>query len=429
MYACKMLTARWLPGRLLVLFHVVAAASSSTCSAKLNRAQSSSLIQKHDTDQAQSSKIAKEEHGLSHGLDATTTPFLLLRPSLQSGQPDKVAFAISVKNWYGIDFPGGTFDVDAVIMLQWFDARAVQLLPANSISTSLATEAARKQMWLPDIAFTNAAHNGYDMISSSVLIASNGTITKVERASVTLKQGYQTTDFPFDSQDVSMMLASTTYMRDELELVPVTDDSMWGAKQDLFDNSVWDFVNASLKAIVDDDNMLRKSRGVLTLRVRRDHTAYMSSIFIPSVVLLIMTWTSSWLPLGPPFAMPRIAMNAFGLLCQVSVSAMANGLVPATGRSAWLSSYLELCIELQFSVMLLSVMIISISQMEDGSTKAGRLNEVITKTFPVTTVINILCLDVGGKNMSRCVAALTMVGYFAYLKWGLDVGSPKSTAI
>jgi len=409
---------------------VVVAASSSTCSAKLNTAQCSSLIQKHDTDQAQSSKITKEEHGLSHGLDATdANPSLLLRPSLHSGQPDKVTFAISVKNWYGIDFPGGTCDVDAVITLRWFDPRAAELLPANSSSTSLAVEAARKQMWLPDIAFTNADHNGYDMISSAVLIASNGTITKVERASVTLKQGYQTTDFPFDSQDVSMMLASTTYMRDELELVPVTDDSMWGAKQDLFDNSVWDFVNASLKAIVDDDNMLRKSRGVLTLRVSRRQSTYMSSIFIPSVVLLIMTWTSSWLPLGPPFAMPRIAMNAFGLLCQVSVSAEANGLVPATGNSSWMSSYLELCIELQFTVMLLSVMTISIAQMEDGSTKAGRLNEVITKTFPVTTVINILCLDVGGKNMSRCVAALTMVGYFAYLKWGLDVGSPKSTAI
>lgn len=425
MSTCKMFTARWLPS-LLVLFHVVAAASASTCSAEVDTAKSSSLIQKKDTDQTKSSKIAEEEHGLSHALDAANAiPSLLLRPSLQSGQPDKVTFAIAVKKWYGVDFAGGTFDVDAVITLQWFDARAAQLLPANTTSTSLATETARKQIWLPDIAFTNAAHKGYDIISSSVLIASNGTISKVERAYVTLKQGYQTADFPFDSQDISMMLASTTYMRDELELVPVTDDSMWGAKEKMFDNSVWNLVNASLKAIIDDDNMLRKSRGVLTLRVQREPTTYMSSIFIPSVVLLVMTWSSSWLPLGPPFAMPRIAMNAFGLLCQVSVSAMANGLVPATGKTPWLSSYLELCIELQFSVMLLSVMIISISQMEGGSDKAGHLNEVITKTFPITTAINMLCLDAAGKEMSRCVAALTLVGYIAYLEMGLGVGKPK----
>eukprot|EP00930_Biecheleria_cincta_P064279 TRINITY_DN4983_c0_g1_i1.p1 TRINITY_DN4983_c0_g1~~TRINITY_DN4983_c0_g1_i1.p1 ORF type:complete len:462 (-),score=59.13 TRINITY_DN4983_c0_g1_i1:263-1648(-) len=444
--------------RILTLFPTLAVASSAACDSKPNIAKSpilmQSLLNSRSTDRtatgtflvkqesakglplvrdmfneawsqfgeprAYSSKdtaandIAAETASQHSAVNAE--PPRTMRPSLQRGQPDFVNFSISVKKWYGIDFAQSAFDVDAVVTLQWFDLRAAQLLPPNSTSTSLSTERARAQIWLPDIVFTNAAHKGYDTISSSVRIEANGTVTKVERSYLTLKQPYQTGEFPFDSQDVSIMLASSTYMNDELQLVPVTERLKWGTQRDLFNNSVWSFVNASLTSFNDDDGMLKKSRGVLTLRLQRSPSQYMSSIFIPSVVLLVMTWTAFWLPLGPPFAMPRIAVNAFGLLCQVSVSTAANGLVPATGKTSLMIEYIELCIELQFMATLINVIILGMEQRKGGSALAAYCNDVMIKVFPFSIVLN-LCVLMAGKTASRCTVAATMIGYVSWLTW------------
>jgi len=440
--------------RILTVFPALAVSSSAACSSETNSAKSSSLLQnllnsrishraateKHLADQESAKVIPSmrdmynrafgghNSNSSNHTASSDTTfqlsdkdavPPKSMRPSLHLGRPDIVNFSISVKTWYGIEFAQSTFDVDAVLTLQWFDLRATELLPPNSTSTSLSTEDARAQIWMPDIVFTNAAHDGYDTMSSSVRIAANGTITKVERSYLTLKQSYQTGDFPFDSQEVSIMLTSSTYMRDELQLVPITERSKWGAHSDIFDNSVWSLVNASLTSFNEDDGMLQKSRGALTLRVQRSSSQYMSSVFIPSVVLLVMTWTAFWLPLGPPFAMPRIAVNAFGLLCQVSVSTAANGLVPATGNTSWLTEYLELCIELQFVATLITVTIIGMEQRKSGHAIAEKLNHTMISAFPFTTLLN-LCVLMAGKTASRCGVLATMIGYVSWLTWKYD---------
>jgi hypothetical protein len=338
-----------------------------------------------------------------------------IRPGIQSGVADVVKFGIRLKSWFGIDLAAGTSTIDAVITLRWDDARAPKLLPPNVSSLTLSSEDAKTKMWLPSIAVTNRAHDGDDLISSSVQITKGGQVTKIDRLLLTLIQGFDTKAFPFDTQNVTIKVASTKYMLDELQLQPLQNASEQGASTEIFSNSVWSFQGAEMQSSVEEDGTLKKSRGFLILKVKRSPSQYLSSIFIPSVVLLFMTWSALWLPLGGPYTMPRVALNAFALLCQMSLDQTANRMVPATGKLSWMVEYIELCFRLQFALMVINVLIISIDYTKGGKELALSLNTGISRAYLVACAINIGVLYfVNSDYVHQALIIITIVGLLSY---------------
>jgi hypothetical protein len=250
-----------------------------------------------------------------------------------------------------------------------------------------------------------------------VLVEKNGTITKVQRALLTLKQGYQTAEFPFDTQEVTIKVASAVYMKDELKLVPTDDASLWGCSSDLFGNTPWNVVSTSLTTLNEDDGLLQKSRGVLTITVSREASQYTSTIFIPTMVLLCMTWCSLWLPLAAPYVMPRVAVSVISILCMMSVMNKANAMIPATGATTWMVTYLETCVLLQFVVLVLNALILSIEHRKEkgGLSVADGLDNELIVAFPILTALVLLFVCIGFFLVARLSIGLFMIGFIAYM--------------
>lgn len=363
---------------------------------------------------------SKSLEGVQYLSRASASP-LSVRPGFAMKKPDLVEFGILVKKWYGIIEKEGIVNVDAVVTLHWSDSRVTKLIPAKASSVRISEESAKDKMWLPDVTVTNIAHGGNDLISSSVKVNSSGSVTKVDRVLLTLKQSIDTHDFPFDAQEVNIKIGSATYMLDEVRLVPIKAKSQWGVESNtsIFDHSAWNFVTQSLTAVTEVDGELEKSRGVLTVIVKRSFSQFVSSVFMPSAVFLVMTWSAFWLPLAGPFAMPRIALNAFALLCQVSVSQLADRQIPTTGGRAWMTEYLALCVQLQFTLALLNVIILRINHRESAQTLAGQLNWWMLVMYPLSTAFNICILGFGYVYASRACLAITLTAYVAgaYFKY------------
>lgn len=360
--------------------------------------------------------------GAQSALSLTSELPLLDRPGFEGNKLDLIEFGILLKDWYGISENEGEVTVDAVVTLYWSDPRATKLIPSSAKATSvtISGDSAKGKMWLPNVLVTNIAHGGRDLISSSVKITSSGSITMVDRVLLTLKQTMETENFPFDAQEVNIKIASATYMRDEVELVPIKDKSEWGVPSDtdIFSNSMWYFVKDSLTAIVEIDGELAKSRGVLSIMVHRCLSEFVNAVFMPSVVLLCMTWSAFWLPLAGPYVMPRVALNAFALLCQLSVSQVVDSKIPHTGGRTWMTEYLGLCILLQFTLALLNVIILAIEHTgtgDGGHNLAVQLNYQMIKSYPISTTLNISILAAGYLTASRACLAVTLIGYMAYL--------------
>jgi hypothetical protein len=357
--------------------------------------------------------LGSESSQLSEALEGP----LLTRPGLQGGTTDKVTFGVILKQWHGIDFSQGTAGMDVVMTLQWKDPRAAAVLPDGAAKMRLPTETAMKTIWMPDMVISNRAYKGkIQYISSSVLVESNGQVTKVERDSVQLKEAFKIHNFPFDTQVVDLDLVSATYMDHEVELVPTSDQSLWGVStKKIFENSAWSYEKSNITAFFDSDGLLKKSRGRTTFTVTRKPSQFIMTIGLPSVVLLFMTWTAFWLPLHGPYVMPRVAINAFGLLCQLNVSNTAAKTVPMNGKDSIMTEYLSLCIQLQFTVMMLNVLLLALENCKYGVRFNGDVNNMVTMTFPITTFVNIVVLWCGRFVLSNALCYLTMIAYFVHL--------------
>jgi len=340
-----------------------------------------------------------------------------IRPNLKNGTREIVEFGIMVKNWFGIDFAGGTFTVDIVITARWQDDRAKKLIPSGASSVRLAIKDAQSSLWLPDIQVTNHIQKGIEVISSSVLVEKSGALSKVQRELVTLKAGYITTDFPFDTQLLNINIASTVYMRDEVVLKATKDPALWSSNTtELFSNSPWNVLNMSLMSVIDDTNggLLKKSRGVLAITVKRSASQYFSSIFVPSFVLLMMTWSSLWLPVAAPYVMPRVAVSVISVLCMMSLASNANNMIPATGKMTWMGQYLEILIELQFCNMVFNALILSLEHKgQDRSELANAIDEELIFAYPTFAGMVIGCVYLGYFAIGRGMIGLALFMYLA----------------
>lgn len=339
-----------------------------------------------------------------------------VRPHFDAQVPDVVQFGVLLKNWHSIELADQTCDLDVVITLRWPDPRTKQLIPEGQEHLRMSTEDAHRLMWLPDIAVTNAEEGENNIISSSVGIGATGDVEQVQRLYVRVKEAFTTKEFPFDTQDLSVILGSLTHMSGQLVLEPIDDSSLWGAAPEQFDSSIWYLLNSSQTIYEDIDGSLRKSRGRFSMTVKRGHGQFRSSIFIPSIIFLVMTWSALWLPLGGPYNMPRVSINATALLCQVFISQKADNMIPATGESSWMTMYLELCVELQFLVMLINMILTRIdNKTSEAHGLAGQLNSELSLTFPITTSINIFILWKGYYSLSRPLLGLVYLIYLSYL--------------
>jgi hypothetical protein len=311
-----------------------------------------------------------------------------LRPNCATQAVDTVEYGIFLKAFHGVDMPHNSFTVDAITTLRWSDQRNIALLPENARSRRLSSEQAAAIMWLPDVMATNRVSGGIELISSSVFVAEDGSATKTERSLLTLYDSFDTENFPLDTQNLEVHLASTTYMLDEVQLVPTQDSSLWGTGANLFNNSAWFLLNTSLHSISDIDGSLQKSRGVLSLTVKRDASQYISTIFVPSCLLVIMAWMGLWFPLTTPFTMPRVAVSVISFLSMLTLSLRVDSMTASTGKATLMDGYLEMCVWLQFFYLLGGGCVAVIAyRTGDGAEFANKIDEELIISFPVVAVM------------------------------------------
>lgn len=154
------------------------------------------------------------------------------RPNVGKG-PDLVTFGMLAKTFYGLNVKKSRFTIDLVLTLMWEDKRTVSLIPKGAANITLSEEEANKKIWLPEIAVTNRDVHKYQVISTAVELHRDGHVVKVQRVEVRVKDNYQLAEYPFDSQDLPVQIASSVYMDNAVKLVPSTDDTYSGFTKSL----------------------------------------------------------------------------------------------------------------------------------------------------------------------------------------------------
>merc|ERR1719199_21067 len=104
---------------------------------------------------------------------------------------------------------------------------------------------------------------------------------KVERAGVVLSTMFKLKQYPFDVQKLPIKVASSKYMLDEVVLEPDDDKSKSGVGKGIFSGTQYELGSWKLYAFAETDGALKKSRGVLEVKVDRLFDKYKESHLMP----------------------------------------------------------------------------------------------------------------------------------------------------
>lgn len=272
----------------------------------------------------------QEHHSKIGEADITT-----LRPGAASGTADKVSFGVFAKSFYGTSLKDNKFTVDAVLLLKWTDPRVIELIPAGVDSVSMSGRDAMKSIWMPEVVITNRDIRKYELISTSVTLLRSGEVTKVERATVVCMNRFELEEYPFDEQILQVKVASAKYMLHELVLQPDDDAGSSGVKDGLFKSFPYRLEDWKVVTFEETDGALKKSRGVLQIRVRRTFDKYGESHLLPTVLFLSISWAVFWFPFQNPFITPRLALSILALLTFTNLVIKSSAALPGGAPTNW----------------------------------------------------------------------------------------------
>eukprot|EP00435_Cladocopium_sp_Y103_P026644 s290_g6.t1 len=231
-------------------------------------------------------------------------------------------------DFYGCDLHNEQWEADIVVMLQWYDPRVSGLVPKDQIGRTLSEGQAQDLMWSPDVIVTNAELQGRSVISTNFHVSVDGMVNKTQRLLVKIKENFDGKEFPYDQQALHVLLASASYMTDDVQLVPMFAANLSDIGASSFDKSDWAFLYHDLKVFEESVGSLKKSRAQFVMHVLRDASPYMSSTIFPEIMIVVLSYTVFLFPVNPGFAMPRVSSAVIAFLSILTISTRTSAMLP-----------------------------------------------------------------------------------------------------
>ncbi len=217
----------------------------------------------------------------------------LLRPPLQEGQPIPVSIAIHVINLSDIDEVMQRFHLMFYMFVQWHDSR-LAFTPRDPLERFHVY--AIDQVWHPRLDFINAV--GARTISeASLRVEPDGKVLYAERAEAQLSTRFHLRRFPFDEQALQI-LVHPFVAQAHLVTFKANQEHTWISSEEEAYSSLaqWDLVSIRTQ----HDHVPVSRFGTVPeahfeILVRRKYTFYLWKIFLPLLLMVMLSWTVYWI--------------------------------------------------------------------------------------------------------------------------------------
>ena len=211
------------------------------------------------------------------------------------------------------------FVANLYISLRWHDER---LVSGDKHHRVLALD----EVWQPRLIFVNQ-QKIWPSLPREVRVSPEGDVVYKQRVWGPFSQPLDVHDFPMDSQDFEMRLASTTYGPDELKFVKDAKSTSGLAPE--FSLPDWDVTGWEFK--FDVYNPLSSEHGAasfaMVLHGTRHAKHYLLKVLLPLVMIVAMSWVVFWI--DPKQSGTQIGVATTSMLTLIAFRfAVAGGLPP-----------------------------------------------------------------------------------------------------
>ncbi|XP_063722665.1 gamma-aminobutyric acid receptor subunit alpha-6-like [Symsagittifera roscoffensis] len=224
--------------------------------------------------------------------------------------------------------------------------------PPLDISVSVHTDMVRK-LWTPELYFRNGLHTEIartheDKIGTIMKIKSSGEITLVERFFLKTACPMQLSYFPFDYQICELEICPLGFDDAEISLkwnaVAITHQEIIMSQFDFLSH------NTSVREFKIKSMDEAQTELVLQYLLKRQTTYYVGQIFLPSLWIVIISWTTFYI--NPEAVAAR---TSIALTCALSMMTLTTGCIgslPSSHGCTPVGIYLSTCFLFVFAALI-----------------------------------------------------------------------------
>ncbi|XP_049801112.1 glutamate-gated chloride channel-like [Schistocerca nitens] len=275
-------------------------------------------------------------------------------PGITGANPTIVRVNLFVRTLTKFDDQNMEFETQITFKEQWTDAR----LKFNDLGGKLKylTLTDTKRIWIPDVFFVNekkAYHHNVVTPNVYIRIFSYGTVLFSTRISMTLSCPMDLRRYPHDVQVCSLMMGSYGWKTDDVVLLwkdgdPVQIMSNLHLSLFTLEKFLTDYCNTA--TTTGDYSCLK-----VELLLRREFNYYMIHVYLPSCMLVIMSWASFWLDRGDTASRLSLVVAAL-LVLAVQVSRVYAS-VPQVAYTMAIDVWIGGCFTFVFTALLESTLV------------------------------------------------------------------------
>ncbi|XP_056009590.1 glycine receptor subunit alpha-2-like isoform X2 [Ostrea edulis] len=244
-------------------------------------------------------------HDIIHNLLREPKYDPLIAPNYEDDFPTNISVQLIIKNIHSLDELHMDFSVDVIFRQQWVDKRLV--FNHTKVSSLELDQKMIEKIWVPDSFFPKekrAKIHDVTVPNRLLHIYKNGTVFYSMRIEMTLSCAMVLQNYPLDRQ-----------------VCPITIESFG------------DF--ACL---------------LLELRFERNTGYYISQIFIPSILIVVLSWVSFWVDID---AIPaRVSLGVLTVLTMTTQSSGARSALPRVSYIKAIDVWMAVCLTFVFMALL-----------------------------------------------------------------------------
>ncbi|XP_064486602.1 glycine receptor subunit alpha-4-like isoform X2 [Ornithodoros turicata] len=302
-----------------------------------------------------------------------------LDPPRENGKPTVVRFHVTVLSIDSIDEGSMTYVADIFMSQSWYDHRL--RLPQNMTSKyRLLPVNWLKRMWRPDSFFKNAKKVTFQEMTIPnhyIWLYKNRSILYMVKLTLLLSCAMKFETYPHDTQVCTMKIESISYTTDDLifdweEDVPlVVDDSIELPQHNLVSTSLGDCTQ-----VYSTGNFTCIQ---VTFTLKRRLGYYMFHTYIPTCLIVIMSWISFWIK---PEAVPaRVTLCVTSLLTLSTQHAQSQKSLPPVSYIKAIDIFMSSCTVFVFASLMeyaLVNILMGEAETDDGCTRRSIRTVVIS---------------------------------------------------
>ena len=304
------------------------------------------------------------------------------------GKPVDVAVGLHVINIASIDEVLEQFEIDGYVVARWKDPR----LTYTPSGPDEKREYQRGQVWIPYLEMVNGVtpHDRYDV---SVFGDPDGTINYVERFHALLSSKFQLRRFPFDSQELLVIIHPFLRQAGEVAFSIYPND-VWATREFTQYSSLAQWNLVSLQPSVGSSHLYGKKESPeirFTIQVKRRYNFYIWKVFLPLLLMVLLSWAVFWVEARDLSNQVQIAITT--ILTVIAFAFAISATMPRVPYLTYIDAFFLTCYVFVF-ISIVELMIVHLTYRKERAGDLGvRIQRIsrwaVPSAFVVTNAILI----------------------------------------